>query len=144
MVQRCEQMRLAIEPREAIGIGGEDRRKDLDGDVTSERRIPRTIDLAHPSCAERRQELVRTVASCRLCEHFNGRAFSKAAGLAVSGEERLDFSPERAIDAARFLEKCLALERLAFTDRLKELLDSIPARIACHSARRFGFPVIRR
>ena len=49
---------LALEAPEPLGIGGEVLGQHLDGDVASEPRVPRPIDLAHPARAERRQDLV--------------------------------------------------------------------------------------
>ena len=91
----CEQMRFAIESRETIRIDAEDRRQDLDRDVASERRVTRAIDLAHPSRAEQRQQVVRAVAAGRLGEDFHGRTFCKVAGRVMSGEQRLHFSMQR-------------------------------------------------
>ena len=51
MVQRREHLRFALEAREAIGIGGEGVRQDLDRDVAIELRVARAIDLAHAAGA---------------------------------------------------------------------------------------------
>ena len=39
MVQRCEQLRLTLEPDEAVGIYGEQFRQDLQGDVAVKPRL---------------------------------------------------------------------------------------------------------
>src|SRR2546430_1586768 len=49
---------LVLEPAQAVGIGGEGRRKHLHGDVPPEPGIAGAIDFSHPSGAERRQDLV--------------------------------------------------------------------------------------
>ena len=41
MVQRCEQLRLTLEPDEAVGISGEQCRQDLQGDVAVKPRLSR-------------------------------------------------------------------------------------------------------
>ena len=46
MIQRREQMGLALEAREPLGIGGKQLGQDLDGDVAPELRVARAIDLA--------------------------------------------------------------------------------------------------
>ena len=60
MIQRCQQPRLALEPRATIRVGREDVRQNLDRHVAPERRIARTVDVTHPACAEERANLVRT------------------------------------------------------------------------------------
>ena len=47
MIERREHLRLALEPRDAIGIGREDIGKNLDRDVAVQPRIARAIHLAH-------------------------------------------------------------------------------------------------
>jgi len=47
MVQRRKHPRFALETREAIGVGGERLRQDLDRDLATELRIVCAIDLAH-------------------------------------------------------------------------------------------------
>ena len=51
---------FALEPREGSGIGGDGRRDDLDGDVTSNAAVVRAIDLAHASGAEEAFNLIGT------------------------------------------------------------------------------------
>jgi hypothetical protein len=63
MIERREQPCLALEPREAIGIGREARRQHLDRHIASELRIAGAVDFAHPAAAERRENLVRTETS---------------------------------------------------------------------------------
>ena len=53
VVQRCEDARLALEAREAVGIGGDFDRKELQRDVAIELGVMRAIDLAHAACADR-------------------------------------------------------------------------------------------
>ena len=58
MIQRRERLRLALEPRQAFGVGGERVRQDLDRDLAAERRVRRPIHLAHPAFADRRGDFV--------------------------------------------------------------------------------------
>jgi hypothetical protein len=46
MVQRRQQLRLALEPRQAIGIGRKRLGEDLEGDLAIEPAVPRAIHLA--------------------------------------------------------------------------------------------------
>ena len=59
MIQRREDAGLAPEPRHPFGIGGEVRRQDLDGHLTTEHRVRGTIDLAHAADAEQRFHAIR-------------------------------------------------------------------------------------
>ena len=58
MRQRRDCMRLALEARQAIRIGRELRRQDLDRDLATQLRVARAIDLAHAAGADRRDDLV--------------------------------------------------------------------------------------
>ncbi len=59
MVERGESPRLALQPREPVGVRRELRREDLDRDLAAEPRVMRPIDLAHPARAQGREDLVR-------------------------------------------------------------------------------------
>ena len=58
MVQRRERLRLALEPRQAFGVGGERVRQDLDRDLAAERRVRRPIHLPHAAFADLRGDFV--------------------------------------------------------------------------------------
>ncbi len=58
MRQRGDGLGLALEPRERVGVRGQLRREDFDGDLPVELRVARAVDLAHPARAERREDLV--------------------------------------------------------------------------------------
>ena len=58
VIQRGEHLRLALEAREAIGVGGERVGEDLQRDVATELRVARAIDLAHAAGADRGDDLV--------------------------------------------------------------------------------------
>ena len=58
MVQRGEQLRLALETREAVRIGREEVGQDLQRDVAIEPRIARAIHLAHAARADERDDFV--------------------------------------------------------------------------------------
>ena len=65
MVQRREQLRLALESRQPFRIPGHRFRENLDGDIAVQLRVPRPVDLAHASRAERRQDFVGAEACAR-------------------------------------------------------------------------------
>ena len=58
MRQRGDRLGLALEARERRRIGGQVRGQDLDRDLAVECLVARAIDLAHPSRAERGDDLV--------------------------------------------------------------------------------------
>src|SRR5262245_6823646 len=60
MIERSQELCLALEPREALGIERKAFRQDLDRDVAIQFRVTGAIDLAHSTRAERRDDLVRT------------------------------------------------------------------------------------
>ena len=58
MVDRGEDLGLALEAGDPVGVGGEGFENDLDRDLASEARVPRSVDLSHSPRAQRRQDLV--------------------------------------------------------------------------------------
>ena len=62
MIQRGEDLRFALEPREPVRVGRERLGQDLDGDVAIELRVARPIHFAHPAGAEGGEDLVRAEA----------------------------------------------------------------------------------
>ena len=52
-------LRLALKPREPIGVAREQIRQNLDRDIAIELRVPRAIHLAHAARADRRDDFVR-------------------------------------------------------------------------------------
>ncbi len=58
MGQRRDRFRLALEPGNRVGIGGEGLRKDLDRDVSIELLVPRPVNLSHPARTQRREDRV--------------------------------------------------------------------------------------
>ena len=58
MIQRGEDFRFALKARQAVGVGGERRREDLDRDLTLQLRVGRPIDLPHATHAELRGDFV--------------------------------------------------------------------------------------
>ena len=69
MVQRGEQLRLAREARQPLGIVGERGGQDLDGDVAIESRVAGAIDLAHAARPEGAGDFIRTDAASRAEGH---------------------------------------------------------------------------
>ena len=59
VVQRRDGSGFAIEPLAQIGIGGDVRGQDLDGDRAIEAGIARLVDLAHAAGANCAYDLIR-------------------------------------------------------------------------------------
>jgi hypothetical protein len=62
VVQRRQQVRLALETSEAVRVVGEQVWQDLYGDLAPEPHVTRPVDFSHASCAEGGQDLVRPEA----------------------------------------------------------------------------------
>ncbi len=67
---------LAVEAGAGDGVGGQAVREDLDRDVAPEPGVAGLPDLAHPSRAERRENLVRTEAVACVERHVTGTILS--------------------------------------------------------------------
>jgi hypothetical protein len=63
MIQGSEDFCFALKARQAIGIRRQRWREDLDGDLTLQLRVCRSIHLAHSTRAKGRDDLVRAEAS---------------------------------------------------------------------------------
>jgi hypothetical protein len=57
-IQRGQRPRFAAEPREALGVVGHRVRQDLQGDIASESRVARPVDLAHAAGPDPGDDLV--------------------------------------------------------------------------------------
>ena len=85
MVERREELRLALEAGHAFRVGDEQIGEDLDCDVAPELRVMRAIHLAHASGAEWRHDFVRAqpgscgqrheVSNARIIPGCGGSAF---------------------------------------------------------------------
>ena len=53
-----DRLRLALEPRERVGIGRDGLRQHLDRDVAIQLPVARAVDLPHSARAQRREDLV--------------------------------------------------------------------------------------
>jgi hypothetical protein len=87
MTERREQPRLALKPRQPLGIGDKCGRHDLDRHVAPELRIVCAIYLTHPARAEQRYHLIR------------------ADPPTLYPEQRFDVPPQRLVRPARLGEK---------------------------------------
>ena len=63
MIQRGQELRLTLEPREAIGIAGEQVWEDLDRDVAIQLLVAGAIHLSHPAFAELARDSIRPDAA---------------------------------------------------------------------------------
>ena len=60
MIERRDGARLALEPRAQVGIAGDVRREDLDGDAAIEPRVAGFVDFAHAASTQRADDFIRT------------------------------------------------------------------------------------
>ena len=67
MIQAGDGLRFLLEALAQCRIIGKVRGKDLDGDDAAQARVPRTVHLAHPARAERRDDLIRP-QFCPVCK----------------------------------------------------------------------------
>ena len=58
--ERRDRLRLALEPRQGIGIACDGLGQHLDRHLASEPWVPRAVDLTHPASSERAEDLVGT------------------------------------------------------------------------------------
>jgi hypothetical protein len=58
MIQRGYGTRLLLEATQAIGVGGEGSRQNLDGDIASQAEIAGAIDFAHSAGADQCNKFV--------------------------------------------------------------------------------------
>jgi len=69
VVERGENLRLALEARDAFGVGGKSFGEDLDGDLAPELRVSGAIDLTHAARAQHGNDFVltrpRVLVGCR-------------------------------------------------------------------------------
>ena len=72
MVQDPGGARLLLETAQALGVGGEGRRQDLDRHLAAEARVPRAVNLSHPPRSDRREDLVGTESGAGLQGHLVG------------------------------------------------------------------------
>ena len=63
VVERCQHLRLAFEPREAIGVVGDGRQEHFERDIAMELPVVRPVDFAHPSASQVGADLVRAKGS---------------------------------------------------------------------------------
>ena len=70
MVERSEELRLALEAGEAVWIGSEEFGQDLQRDVAIQTRVPRAIHLAHPARADQGGDFVGAETSSRGEHHL--------------------------------------------------------------------------
>ena len=97
VIQRREDFRFALEPREPIGIGGERWRQDLDRDLALQLRVGRPIHLPHPAFADLRGDFVDAEAGAG----SEGQCLRDYTGAAVAGTGLLFVHAEVASDAVR-------------------------------------------
>ena len=70
MVEDPRGLGLLLEAAQPLRVLGERGRQDLDRDVAPEARVPRAVDLAHPSRADLREDLVGAEAGAGRDGHW--------------------------------------------------------------------------
>ena len=86
MIERCEELRFALEARDAFGVIGQCRGQQLQRNVAAERGVARAIDLAHAAGAEQRDDLYepRTVPGTTI-EDCKPNAGNQESGIRTQG-----------------------------------------------------------
>src|ERR1700739_4124846 len=59
MVQRTKHPRFAFKTHHTVGISGKDFRKDFQGNIAIQTAVMGAIHLAHPACANCREDFIR-------------------------------------------------------------------------------------
>src|SRR5688572_11165418 len=78
MIERSEDLGLALEPAQAVHVGSEGIGQELEGDFALEARVPRAVDHAHATGTDPVEDLVRTQTDVGSERH---RAGTAASGL---------------------------------------------------------------
>ena len=107
MIQRCQHARLALESTDPFWIRREGSRQHLDGHLAPELGVPRPVDLAHPTRAEQRLNLVGAellsderradISFHRFRRRLHGGCLEKAFRGSLEGEQRFNFLPQRQV-----------------------------------------------
>jgi len=58
MIQRSQHLRFALKPGKPLGIVRKSFRQDLDGHIAPQLGVLRAVHLAHPACANGREDFV--------------------------------------------------------------------------------------
>ena len=146
MIERGEQSRLALEARAAIGIAEHRVGQDLEGDVATERRVARPIDLAHAAGAEESGHFVGPEAIARrervgpvvedVCDRARTRVRARhdrhgvvedRSIAGIGGQQRFDFGLQRAVVTAQVTDQCRAVFDATGHRRIEDLLHALPA-----------------
>src|SRR5437016_10851119 len=123
MIQGRSGTCLLFKTAQSLGVFGEMSRQQLKRNLSAEREVLRQIHVAHPARAEPFYDSVMTdclsfdcvrrshilFACQRLSFDFQRWIFNEASGALVSRKQRLNFSAQRDVPYARFIEKLSAL-----------------------------------
>src|ERR1017187_9897355 len=83
MVQRSQQLGLPLEPLPRLFALEEFLWQHLDRDLSSEPRVRCPPDLAHPPCAQRRKDFIRTETGSRRKAHGGNRGIIAQGGAVL-------------------------------------------------------------
>ena len=102
MIERRERLGLALEPGDAVAIGGKEMRQRFDGDVAIEPRVAGAIDLAHATRSQQSPDFVRaepcTGCECHIAFFISSSQLSTTLISRLAGE---------VIDAGNTSSSCL-------------------------------------
>ena len=155
MIEGGEQLRFALEPRQAVRIEREQLGQHLERDFAIELRVASAVHLAHGARTKRRDDFVGTYrkpevrtdlvgsstpgGSERIGEHGltgDGQPIEEADVRGVRRQQRLDFTTQRVVVTSRSGQKGVALFGPA-APRRPETAPSLAA-IARRSRSNFG------
>ena len=120
MGERRDGLRLAVETRAELRIGGERARQHLQRDRTIETRVGRVVHLAHSASAEQAIDAVRAEHACRIPDRVGSSRTAAAAssiGRSIRSwrlllrEQRFNLAPELVVAGARLGQKRASLFR---------------------------------
>ena len=136
MIEGSERSRLAAEPRQPLGVGGEDRRQHLDGDIAAKPVVVGAIDLAHPTSSSEREHLIaaeppagegRASLLVELRRGGPAEEVDEAPGRHGLIEQRLHFAAQQVVARAGFSKEP---RTVGFGPRARgmiQLLNPLPA-----------------
>src|SRR5262245_2522222 len=93
MIESRKNLRFALESSLALGVGAEDFRQNLDGDVAPKFRVAGAIHLTHPAFAQLSEDLVWTDAIADYHEALADWASARPRRSSLSQFERAEAGP---------------------------------------------------
>ena len=133
MVKRGEHFRLALEPGQALGVGGEHAGKQLQCNVPMKLCVAGAVHFSHPAFSKQGYTLIRTKPApdqglacvfARDGRHeVQRRCFQKALHTGVFRQQRVHFVAKGLIAGTGLVQKDGTLSRVALPCGVIELLN---------------------